>query len=41
MHGAPNDGFLPIPLQLLRGVVNNPAVAYAIARPVKAPPAIH
>ena len=40
-HGAPNDGYLPVPVQMLRGVVNNPAVAYVLSRPVGAPPSMH
>ena len=26
-HGAPNDGYVPVPMQLLRAVVNDPEVA--------------
>jgi hypothetical protein len=40
-HGAPNDGYFPVPVQLLRAVVNNPAVAYGLARPVKEAPTLH
>ena len=40
-HGAPNNGYMPVPVQLLRGVMINPAVAHALARPVAAPPSIH
>ena len=40
-HGAPNDGYLPVPVQLLRGVVNDSVVAHALARPVGAPAIVH
>jgi hypothetical protein len=36
-YGAPNDGYLPVPGQLLRAVVNDPTVAYCFwRRPVAA-----
>jgi hypothetical protein len=31
--GAPNDGYLPVPRQLLRAVVNDPTVAYSFWHP--------
>ena len=40
-YGAPNDGYMPVPVQLLRAVVSNPAVAYALACPVGAPATKH
>jgi hypothetical protein len=36
--GAPNDGFLPVPRQLLRAVVNDPTVAYSFWHPVAGAP---
>jgi len=36
--GAPNDGYLPVPRQLLRAVVNDPTVAYSFWRPVAGAP---
>jgi hypothetical protein len=40
-YGAPNDGYMPVPTQLLRAVVYDPAFAYALCHPVSAPPTIH
>jgi hypothetical protein len=40
-HGAPNSGYLPVPVQLLRAVVYEPAVAYSLCRPVAPPPRVH
>ena len=40
-HGAPNDGYVPVPMQLLRAVVNDPEVADSLCRPVSAPMSIH
>ena len=36
--GAPNDGFLPDPRQLLRAVANDPTVAYSFWHPVAGAP---
>jgi hypothetical protein len=41
VHGAPNDGYHPVPVQLLHAAVNDPGVAYALCRPVGPPPSIH
>jgi hypothetical protein len=40
-YGAPNDGYMPVPVQLLRGVVYDAAFAYALGWPVGPSPAIH
>ena len=40
-YGAPNDGYMPVPTQLLRAVVNDPEVASWLCRPVGPSPAIH
>lgn len=40
-HGAPNDGYLPLPTQLLQAVVNDPAVAAWLSHPVGAPTPFH
>lgn len=40
-YGAPNDGYVPVPVQLLRAVVYDPAVAYSLCRPIAAPTPIH
>jgi hypothetical protein len=40
-YGAPNDGYLPIPVQLLRAVAYDPAIAASLSRSVGAPPPIH
>jgi hypothetical protein len=39
--GAPNDGYMPMPAQLLRKVVHNPAFAYALSWSVSPPPTVH
>jgi hypothetical protein len=36
-QGAPNDGYFPVPAQLLRAVAYDPAVAASLARPVVTP----
>jgi hypothetical protein len=40
-YGAPNDGYLPVPAQLLRAVVFNPEVAYSLSRRVGTPRPMH
>jgi hypothetical protein len=40
-YGAPNAGYLPVPTLLLHAVVNDPAVAAWLSRPVGAPPPFH
>jgi hypothetical protein len=40
-YGAPNDGYMPVPVQLLRAVVQDPVIAYSLSRPVGLSPAIH
>jgi hypothetical protein len=40
-HGAPHDGYLPVPLQLLRAVVTDPAAAALLSRPVGVATPIH
>jgi hypothetical protein len=40
-HGAPNDGYFPVPVQLLRAAVNDPEVASWLCRPVGPSPTIH
>ena len=40
-YGAPYDGYLPVPVALLRAVAYEPAVASAICRPVARPPRVH
>jgi hypothetical protein len=40
-YGAPNDGYVPVPVQLLHAVVHDPAIAYSLSWPVASPPAIH
>ena len=40
-NGAPYDGYLPVPVALLRAVAYEPAVASAICRPVAPPPRVH
>jgi hypothetical protein len=40
-YGAPNDGFMPFPVQLLRAVVNDMEYAYSLCRPVIAPVSMH
>jgi len=37
-YGAPNAGYLPVPTLSLKAVVNDPAVAAWLSRPVGAPP---
>jgi len=37
-YGAPNEGYVPVPGQLLRAVVNDPRVAYAFWHPVAGAP---
>src|SRR5215471_1212383 len=39
--GAPNEGYVPVPGQLLRAVVNDPRVAYSFWLPGGAPASIH
>jgi hypothetical protein len=39
--GAPNEGYLPVPLQLLRKVVNDQRAQVFLSRAVCAPPAVH
>jgi hypothetical protein len=39
--GAPNEGYLPVPRQLLRAVVHDPQVAYSFWLTEGAPPPIH
>jgi hypothetical protein len=39
--GAPNEGYLPVPGQLLRAVVNDPTVAFLFSRTEGAPAHIH
>jgi len=40
-YGAPNEGYVPVPGQLLRAVVNDPRVAYPFWRNGRAPKFIH
>ena len=40
-RGAPNDGFMPFPTQLLRAVVNDMEYAYSLCRPAAAPMSVH
>src|SRR5215472_8757270 len=40
-YGAPNEGYVPVPGQLLRAVVNDPRVAYSFWLPGSAPALIH
>ena len=40
-RGAPNDGYLPFPTQLLHAVVNDPAVAAWLSHPVGVPAPFH
>ena len=40
-YGAPNEGYMPVPGQLLRAVVNDPRVAYSFWLPGGAPASIH
>jgi hypothetical protein len=40
-HGAPNDGCMPVPVQLLRAIVNDMGIAYSLSWQVGPPPAIH
>jgi hypothetical protein len=40
-RGAPNDGCVPVPMQLLRAVVNDLEVAHRLCRPVSASMSIH
>jgi hypothetical protein len=40
-HGAPNDGFVPVPVQLLRAVVHDPAVSYSLSWLVGPSPSLH
>jgi hypothetical protein len=40
-YGAPYDGYLPVPVALLRAVAYEPAVASAICRRVTPPPRPH
>jgi hypothetical protein len=40
-YGAPNDGYMPVPMQLLRKVVHDPAFACALSWPVYPLPTIH
>jgi hypothetical protein len=39
--GAPNDGYVPVPWQLLRAVVNDPKVAYSFWHTAGVPKPIH
>jgi hypothetical protein len=40
-RGAPNDGYVPVPAQLLRAVVFNPEVAYSLSCRVGTPRPMH
>jgi hypothetical protein len=40
-YGTPNEGYMPVPGQLLRAVVNDPRVAYSFWPPGGAPASIH
>jgi hypothetical protein len=40
-YGAPDDGHSPVPLQLLRAVVDDPTFGHALSRPISAPSPIH
>jgi hypothetical protein len=39
--GAPNDGYVPVPGQLLRAVVDDPKVAYSFWHTARVPKSIH
>jgi hypothetical protein len=39
--GAPNDGYVPVPWQLLRAVVDDPKVAYSFWHTTRVPKSIH
>ena len=40
-YGAPNDGYVPVPVQLLRAVVHDPAIAYSLSWQVGPSPSLH
>jgi hypothetical protein len=40
-YGAPNDGYVPVPGQLLRAVVGDQRVAYSFWRTAGVPTPIH
>src|ERR1700730_4572406 len=40
-YGAPNDGYAPVPVQLLRKVVHDPRFACALSWSVRPPPTVH